>query len=125
MSEQFVGPCVWVGREVLSCTKCLYLRCKLVKSGRHPDYDYFCLHPDAVSGKINEQNDIRLLAVVKKVRPAMEAHFREVIEENRRMSSIEGKFICNDCVTPETQDWCPIKTKRKELNEKSKGRACN
>lgn len=113
MSE-IIGPTVWHGREILSCTRCKYLKCTLTKSGRHPDYDYYCKHPDVLSDTWHEAQDKVLLEKVKTLHPESLEHVKNNVEIHRNQVKQYGEFISNDEVTPETPQWCPV------LNQQSK-----
>jgi hypothetical protein len=110
MSEH-IGPSLWHGREVNSCVRCKYLRCRLVKSGKRPDYDYFCMHPIALSGELQLAR-ASILEKVKELRPDMLAKWTEKIETEKAEIAERGEFISNDSYTPETPNWCPVTTSK-------------
>lgn len=117
MSEH-IGPSLWHGREVNSCTRCKYLRCKLVKSGRRPDYEYFCMHPAIMSSEVivGHFPSERFTAMVKEKYPeweSMVAHWNEQEEQRKTNRAKYGEFIFNDSYTPETPAWCPVVKERK------------
>jgi len=94
---EHIGPTLWHGREVNSCTHCKYLRCQLVKSGRHPDYEYYCMHPKSLSGEVSAGYYDSMLLKINELLP-------DKLER--------GEFISNDNYTPETPGWCPVINKK-------------
>lgn len=107
-ATEYIGPSVWHGREINSCTRCKYLKCVLTKSGRNPDYDYFCRHPKALSGELAKPHHEQLLKKVEMILPQNLAHFKKRVADDLADCAINGEFISNDDVTPETPDWCPV-----------------
>ena len=108
MSTEHVGPSLWHGREINSCTRCKYLRCRLVKSGRHPDYDYFCMHPVILGGELIKTGSEGLLKRVAEKYPDRLEYFKKTVVERAAKVAIDGEFICNDQSTPEVPQWCPV-----------------
>lgn len=106
--SEHVGPSLWHGREVNSCTRCKYLKCRLVKSGRHPDYEYFCLHPTSLAPHSTNPDDSTLLAKIKAQFPERLSSFIDSIQRRNDEMAQKGEFIANDCMTPETPYWCPV-----------------
>lgn len=108
MSGEFIGPSFWHGRDINSCTRCKYLRCRLTKSGREPDYDYFCMHPTALSGQVKEAHFTSLLSKVKELLPDKVDYWLVKIAKEKADAAAKGEFISNDGNTPETPEWCPV-----------------
>lgn len=106
----FVGPSLWHGREVNSCTRCKYLRCQLDKSGREPDYSYYCMHPETLTGGFLKENHVKFMAKVKEKLPDKVQHFEKIYVDRLEMIKKEGNFISNNHYTPETPKWCPVIT---------------
>jgi hypothetical protein len=106
--KEHIGPSLWHGREINSCTRCKYLRCQLVKSGRNPDYEYYCMHPTVLSGEHAKGRWDPLLSEIKARLPERLKYFTAQIAEEKAMIGKYGEFISNDSVTPETPDWCPV-----------------
>ena len=113
MSEH-IGPSLWHGREVNSCTRCKYLKCHLVKSGRRPDYEYYCLHPAIMNSEVivGAFPSERFMVMVKEKFPdkweSMVARWNEQEEQRKANRAKHGEFISNDSYTPETPEWCPV-----------------
>ncbi len=105
---EHIGPSLWHGREVNSCTRCKYLRCSLVKSGRHPDYEYYCMHPTVLAGEHTASKDFNFLEKVKQLYPDKLEHFSQQIAAVKAEVAQRGEFISNDSYTPETPHWCPV-----------------
>lgn len=51
---EYIGPSFWHGRESNTCTRCKYLQCSLVESGRDPIYEHTCMHPSILAGEQGE-----------------------------------------------------------------------
>lgn len=111
--KEHIGPSLWHGREVNVCTRCKYLRCQLVRSGREPDYEYFCMHPNVLSGEHIAHHDAAFLEKVKDRFPDKLAHFQQRVAEQKADVAENGEFISNDSYTPETPHWCPVLTVEK------------
>lgn len=109
-----VGPSLWHGREINSCCRCKFLRCVLRKSGRQPDYEYFCQHPDILSGARFAANDAKRLEMIKEKFPERVEHFVQLIANRNAERTSKGEFISNDSMTPETPEWCPVVNAKKE-----------
>ena len=112
MSEH-IGPTLWHGREINACTRCKYLRCRLTKSGRHPDYEYFCMHPSALDGSQVADRDRAILDKIKERFPGKLEYFTNSVAKQRADVAANGEFICNDETTPETPHWCPAVAEKK------------
>lgn len=112
MNSDFEGPSLWHGREVNSCTRCKHLRCSLVKSGRHPDYEYFCMHPSTLAFNHKPKESQFLKAVAERLPDRLE-YFKARHAERMADVAKHGEFISNDSYTPETPDWCPVVKIRK------------
>lgn len=110
MSSEHIGPSLWHGREVNSCTRCKYLRCHLVKSGRNPDYEYFCMHPITLSGEHRKASNDALLERVKEQFPDRLEYFTKYVADYNATIAKNGSFISNDRDTPEAPYWCPVIT---------------
>lgn len=111
--NEHIGPSLWHSREINSCTRCKYLKCRLVKSGRHPDYDYFCIHPSALAGEVVSDQQKRMLEKIRERLPHRVEYFEQKFKEENAARSQQGEFICNDEVTPETPQWCPVTNAKK------------
>lgn len=108
MSTEHIGPSLWHGREINSCTRCKYLRCRLQKSGLNPDYHYFCMHPTIMTGEHVDKGSAALLAKIKERYPDKLEHFEKNAAERKASVMANGEFISNDAYTPETPAWCPV-----------------
>lgn len=106
--KERVGPSLWHGREINSCVRCKFLRCKLVKSGRHPDYEHFCMHPDSLSGEVSAEHFNSLLAKVGELLPDKLEQWKQKVDKEKAEVAVNGEFISNDSYTPETPEWCPV-----------------
>ena len=115
LKAEFIGPSVWHGREILACTRCKYLRTQLVKSGRNPAYDFFCMHPVCLASQLPLRSSEKLLKLVSEKLPDKLEYYKSKIALENAERTKSGEFISNDEVSPETPDWCPVVCAKKEV----------
>lgn len=90
--EEITGPTVreYHARTELVCSSCKFLKHNLIRSGRDPQWECLCLHPQA------EQ-------CAKLVKP---------VERVWSSNGADGCWIGEDPTTPH---WCPVKKDNAEM----------
>ena len=108
MTTDFEGPSLWHGREINSCVKCKWLKSRLIKSGKDPDYDFLCQHPTIMNLDVVKEKHAELLKHIKEKYPLSLEAFTRSVEGTEFQLKTNGQFISNDSYGPETPGWCPI-----------------
>lgn len=62
-----------------------------------------------LAGEHMKQHDIALLEKIKDSFPDKLEYFTQRVKEQADTVAKNGQFISNDCDTPETPDWCPVR----------------
>ena len=108
MTTDFEGPSLLHGREINCCVKCRWLKSRLNKSGRNPDYEFYCMHPDILAGVSRNAQQVQFLEKIMEKYPDKVDYFIKTFSDRDIEIKKHGQFISNDSYGTETPGWCPI-----------------